>query len=223
MLKLGLALVLVAGCTTPDIYDAVHHAGPSARLYDDGTSLRITGCPDAELLGCNPPAPADAMQATVGGAVLDVPATTDGQIDDQLLGLFSDGPFQLTTGVPANGAVGLSLAGETASVELPPGFAVDAPTGPVSRGAGPITITYGVLPGGTMTALIWTTCGATTHVDEVVEAAPGKVALDLAAQAPGETGPCTHVVHLDQTVSPPAGGIAVSMIRIEALALDSTP
>ena len=215
-------LLGLVGCADQPLDLDLDHQGAHVDLYDDGLSLRITGCSDGGFLGCNAPGPGGTMTATADGVVHEVPQSSSGWIDDQLLGLFHDGPFQLTIATPTDGQVGLALAGAATTVTLPPSFAVVPPADHVSRVRGPITITHEILDGGTTQGLIITTCGAHQRTDLVDEALAGQlvIAFDAFTAADGE---CAHEVHVDQTVAAESPEIPARVVRIEVVTVTSEP
>jgi len=217
MLKLSLLVGLV-GCATPGPLFS-DHDGPRGAVYDDGTSIRVTGCPDGAAFGCHTPAPGDAMTATVDGVKHVVPESSEGAMQDQLLGVFSDGPYQLTLPRPADGRLGLELAGAVGSFVLPTGFAVTRPTAQVSR-AQVLTIQHEVLPGAQVWGLILTTCGTREHTDLVEEQTPGVLEVAFPSDF---AGTCTHDIHVDQRVVISGGELAIDAIRIAQVAVTSTP
>lgn len=214
-----IALGLV-GCVDDPLRLDVKHTGPQASVYDDGTALRVTGCTDGATFGCNSPAFGETMTATVSGVAHDVPQSSEGAIDDQLLGLFRDGPFQMTLPRPADGMIGLDVAGAMARTALPVAFAIDpTPTQAVHRAGAPLTITHEVLPGATTWGLIISTCGARTRTDLIEEKVSGKLEIAFDRDL---SGSCTHEIHVDQRT--PAGGeLHVDTIRIARVIVTSTP
>jgi hypothetical protein len=222
MLKHSWILLALAGCIDEPLDLHVNHQGASATVYDDGTNLVVTGCSDGGFLGCNSPAFGVAMTATVGGVVMDVPQSTAGSIPDQLLGLFGDGPFQLAVAAPADGQLGLALAGAATTVALPPAFAVTAGPTHVARATGPITITHEVWDGGTTQALVITTCGARQRTDLVEETTAGQLELPFDAFSAAD-GACSHEIHVDQSIGLDSPTLAVTAIRIERVTVTSEP
>lgn len=217
----SLILVGLFGCINDGLGLHLEHSGPHGSVYDDGTALRVTGCSDGAAFGCNTPAFGDAMTVTADGIAHDVPQTSEGAIDDQLLGLFRDGPFQTTLPRPADPRLGIDLAGTTAQIVLPPAFAIDpVPLAAIHRAKGPLTITHEVLPGATTWALIVTTCGSRTRTDVVEELVSG--ALEISFD-PALSGVCTHEIHVDQRTPITGVELRVDTIRIARVTVTSNP
>ena len=223
MLKHSFLLLLaLVGCTDEPIDLHLDHQGAYADVYDDGTSLRVTGCSDGAFLGCHAPAFGVAMTATVGGAVIDAPQGTEASISDQLLGLFRDGPFQVTTEMPGDGQLGITLDGAETTVALPPAFGVTVTATQVSRATGPIAITHEIWSGGITRALVITTCGARQRTDVVDEMIPGQLEIPFDAFSAVD-GTCSHEIHVDQTIGLDSPTLAVTAIRIERVTVTSAP
>jgi hypothetical protein len=215
-------LLGLVGCAVPPLDLDLDHRGPHVDLYDDGVALRVTGCSDAGFLGCNAAAVGVTMTVTAGGLVQEVPQRTADAIVDQLLGLFGDGPFQLTIATPADGQVGLELAGVATTVTLPPPFAVSPPADHVSRASGPITITHEVLDGGITQGLVITTCGARQRTDLVDEALAGQLVIAFDAFSAAD-GACSHEIHVDQTVAADSSALPARAVRIDVVTMTSEP
>ena len=215
-------LLGLVGCAVEPLDLDLDHQGAHVDLYDDGVTLRVTGCSDGGFLGCNAPAVGVTMTVTADGLVQEVPQRTADAIVDQLLGLFGDGPFQLTIAAPADGQLGIELAGVSTTVTLPPAFAVVPPAGHVSRASGPITITHEVLDGGTTQGLIITTCGARQRTDLVDEEVAGQLVIAFDAFSAAD-GACSHEIHVDQTVAAESPAIPARAVRIEVVTVTSAP
>ncbi len=217
----SLIFVGLFGCMNDGLGLGVEHGGPHASVYDDGTALRVTGCSDGAAFGCNTPAFGDTMTVTAGGVAHDVPQASEGAIDDQLLGLFRDGPFQITLPRPADPKLGIEIAGATAQIALPDAFAIDpVPFAVTHRAAGPLTITHEVLRGATTWALIVTTCGSRTRTDVVEETVPGELEISF---DPALSGSCTHEIHVDQRTPITGVELGVDTIRIARATVTSYP
>ena len=221
MLKLSWILLgLVACADQPLVIDVDSHE-PYATLYDDGANLRITGCSDGVFLGCGAPGLDVTMTAMADGTSHDVPQSSDAMVD-QLLGLFHDGPFQLTLPTPADGQLGLVLDGVPTTVTLLPAFAVTASATQLSRSADGLTITHAVFDRGITKALVISTCGRLQRTDLVDETTPGRLEITFEALA-AVAGPCTHEIHVDQRVALDSPGMPVDDIRIERVTATSAP
>jgi hypothetical protein len=215
----SLILVGLFGCVDDGFQLNLEHTGPHASVYDDGTTLRVTGCTDGATFGCNTPAFGETMTVTTGGIGQDVPQSSDGAIDDQLIGLFRDGPFQLTLARPADAQLGIALAGTTAQVALPPAFSIDpVPAALTHRDS--LTITHEVLPGATTWGLIISTCGSRTHTDLIEEMVPGELVVEF---APSLVGICAHEIHVDQRTHVAGPELGVDTIRIARVTVTSNP
>lgn len=210
------------GCVDDGLGLNFEHTGPHASVYDDGTTLRVTGCTDGAAFGCNTPAFGETMTVTAAGVPHDVSQSSDGAIDDQLLGLFRDGPFQITLPRPADPQLGLELAGATAQIVLPAAFAIDpVPLGLTHRANGvPLTITHEVLPGATTWGLMVSTCGSRTRTDLVEEKISGELVISF---DPALTGICTHEIHVDQRTPVVGVELGVDTIRIARVMVTSNP
>ena len=216
MLKYTWILLGLVGCIDGPIGGG--HSGPRGAVYDDGTAIRITGCTDGAPFGCNTPAFGDKVLATVGGVVHEVPQSSEGATTDQLLGLFSDGPFQITLPRPADGQLGLDIAGATAQIALPMGFAIDPVPGQVKR-SNKLTITHEVIAGARTWGVIISTCGASERTDLVEETIAGTLEIDFADLS----GTCTHEIHVDQRMALAGAELVVDATRVARVTVTSTP
>jgi len=218
----SLVFVGLFGCVD-NVGLNLDHTGPSAAVYDDGTTLRVTGCTDGAAFGCGTPAFGDAMTVTADGVMHDVPQGSEDAIDDQLIGLFSDGPFQITLPRPVDPEIHLDVAGASAQIALPPAFAIDpVPLGLTHRANGvPLTITHEVLPGATTTwGVMVSTCGSRTRTDLVEEMVSGELEISF---DPALVGICTHEIHVDQRTRVPNVELDVYTIRIARVTVTSNP
>jgi hypothetical protein len=167
-------LAVVAPACTPSVSNDVE-------LYDDGTQLTITGC------GQFCTATNSGMTAVVDGSPMTVPLLQDGQAAPAV-----DGILELTvlekyaTQIPRPTAPGieLELNGATITLQDPGTFKVTAPSGPLSRAAGPVTITYAELAGTSAELWLGFACDEPaptppSYVDDL-PATGGSIAIDLA-------------------------------------------
>lgn len=217
----GVLLLLGLGACVGPIEIDLDPDGGGVVLYDDGDVVRVAGCPNRAFLGCEELVEGDAMTVTADGTTYDVPPHGDGHLDDQVLGALRDGPLQLTIPRPADGVIDLTLAGVSTSVRLPDSFTVTPPPPHVVRSAGPIVLEHEMLPGATSDTLAFTTCGDGAHFDLFEETSPGSVEVALDAFA--SQGACSHELHVDQTLSLDAPGLAVTGVRIVRVVLTSDP
>lgn len=222
MKPICILLALAMGCTDESFAIDVDHTGASAAIYDDGTNLVVTGCTDGAFLGCRPPGVAETMSVTVDGVAHDVPQTTAIAIDDQILGLFRDGPFKLAIASPADRQLGVNLAGAVTTVAMGAGFTVSVAGDHVSRAAGSITVDYQIVPNSHIDGLVITTCGSAKHIDEAVATTPGQLVVSFDRFTAADGG-CTHEIHVDQTFAVDSAALPVDVIRIERVTVTSAP
>jgi len=216
----SLSLVLaLTGCSAG--LDLTH-TGPHADLYDDGTALRVTGCDDGMLFGCNPPGPGVTMTAITDGLVHDIQPSTDDQPVDQILGVFADGPFQRTLPSPLDREVALELDGYAAAVTLPPAFAITPPPAQVSRADGALTIAHEVLDGSLDQGVVVSTCQTRRSVTVVDEEVAGTLVLSFDLFT-SDDGACTHEIHVDQTTTSDRLALPVRLVRIGVVRVTSEP
>ncbi len=121
-----------AGCPV-DL--GLNHERPYVHLYDTGSALRIVGCTDGALLGCNLPAAGATMSATADGKTLeltlgsDIPETEPTGIGFLDLGLDSGSgnDFELEIGSPTSPMLAFASGSAVASATEAPAFSVAAP------------------------------------------------------------------------------------------------
>jgi hypothetical protein len=215
MTKLLAPLILLAGCAIEPL-EFDNHFGARFDIYNDGTNVRVVGCADAALFGCNEPLPGEIMTVTAGGKVTMTMHTPNPEpILDELGNVFMGGDFVVDTATPADGIIEARLAGSKARHTLPPAFAIDAPATFVR--SQPLVIRYEPLAAASETiTFVSTTCGSSGALDGLTETEPGRLELDLSRRGPG---PCTHEVHIDQVVDDTPS----RLVRIGVVNLTSEP
>lgn len=219
MIKRTLLLVGLVGCFHESPLGSTHD-GPRATVYDDGTQIRVTGCPDSATLGCHTPAYTDTMTVTVDGTLHGVPQSSQGATADQLLGLFSDGPFQITLPRPGDGQLAIELAGAQAQIALPKSFAIDPPPAQWKRSNGILTITHEALAGARTWGVVISTCGSREHTDAFEEKSTGVLEVRFPSDS---SGTCTHAIHVDQRTTIPGAELSIDAYRIGVVTVTSTP
>lgn len=220
---LALALVApLAACGGLDHCDdcEVGPPTPAVAIYDDGTTLSITGCDHQPFTGCV--GASLAMSATAGGQTVAVPAAASTGTVLGALTVQYDHRVDLAS--PSDPAVEVTYdqVSTEGLVDLP-AFAITGPTSPVSRAAGPARMHFDVLQGTEAVVVMTTTCdGGTVLASPQVPTAEGDLTIDLREFS----GQCTHRVDVAQTrtfLSAPPSDLGEWATRLGSLTFTSQP
>src|SRR5262249_49848264 len=145
-----LALLALVGCIGRTEIDFSLHGNPSATVYDDGAELIVTGC-DGKLLCGN----SGVMTVTTNGTTVGVPLRNTITIGG-IVELFNT--FAGRVDRPSDGTVGVAINGAAAVIAELPAFTLAAPSGNISRGAGPIALAWAADSAATAEAYVTGTC-----------------------------------------------------------------
>jgi hypothetical protein len=240
-MRLALAiLVATSGCFDFDFGDWGGDWGlggdwgwdppaPQLAVYDDGTTLLVTGCPAPGWFGCARPDRAKwqgpPMTATIDGRAIDVPLY--GNAADLAEEPYPRHPLRVAVPAPQQRAVTLTFGSSSWTTSLLPGFAVAAPSR-LSRSAGPLVIDHEVLEQAAASAIVITTCGDHEQTSGILRSTvAGRLEIDLAPITPG-TRQCMHEVRIVQRVVESraqleVGAFAGEKNRIEIARVTSVP
>jgi hypothetical protein len=206
-----------------DLGDSANAPVLQVGLYDDGTTLLVTGCPAWGWFGCVQPDPASSvspMSVTLDEVVHEAPLY--GKTAELLEEPEPRFPLRLTVASPAYPYASVSHDSVVGGATLVPPFSVTAP-GRLSRSAGPLRIEYEALQGYAASAIVMTSCGRFEQISDILrEEQPGTFAIDLAPLTPG-TRECSHEVRLAQRTTEVNGKIVFEKNRIQIISVRSAP